>query len=325
MIATAGFVCPRTRSPLTLSEDGLWMQSAAGDRYPVRDGIPELLVAGGHQQALHQTQDFYRNKAAEYDRGMEVMFGFLKSEEKPTRDKMIGMLHLESDSRVLEVGCGTCRDTVHLLEHAGRVYASDLASEMVAVGRERLERIGAEWSRLELFVADAMRLPFPDGYFDAAYHFGGLNLFPDIGAGLAEMARVVRPGGRVVAGDEGVGSWLRDTDFSKILKNSNPLYGHTAPLDKIPLNARDVSCTWILNGSFYVLAFEVGEGEPDLDIDVRFPGWRGGSHRTRYYGKLEGVAPELKAKIVEAAASEGIPIVDWLERALRKAIAGDSD
>jgi SAM-dependent methyltransferase len=189
------------------------------------------------------------------------------------------------------------------------------------IGRDRLQRQGAELGRVRLFVADAMALPFPDDYFDAAYHFGGLNLFPSIPGALAEMARVVKPGGRVVAGDEGVGAWLADTDFAKILKNSNQLYANQAPIDKIPLGARDVSVRWVLNGSFYVISFEVGDGEPELDIDVRFPGWRGGSHRTRYFGKLEGVDPVLKDAVVKAAASEGIAITDWLERALRGALA----
>ena len=70
----------------------------------------------------------------------------------------------------------------------------------------------------------------------------------------------------------------------------------------------------MLNGSFYQIAFRVGPGEPQLDLDVEFPGWRGGSHRTRYFGRLEGVSPELREIVVKRAGSEGMSITAWLEK-----------
>ena len=317
------FVCPRTRTPLTLSADKSYLESPGGDRYQIIDGIPELLIDGDHPQGPAGNQEYYRTRAEEYDRGTDVMFRMLLSDEDATRNETIDMLRLHSAARVLEIGCGTCRDTARLLDRGVTVYAGDLSREMVLVGRDRLQRAGADFSRLRLFRADAMRLPFADGFFDAAFHFGGINLFPDIAAALAEMARVVKPGGRVVAGDEGVGSWLSNTDFAKILKNSNPLFGHAAPLGAIPVNARDVTCRWILNGSFYLIAFDVGEGEPQLDLDVQFPGLRGGSHRTRYFGKLEGVSPDLRDMVGKAAAAEGVSIATWLEKKLRQALGSE--
>jgi SAM-dependent methyltransferase len=319
-MSTSDFFCPRTRQPLKVAADKTFLENQAGDRYPIVDGIPELLLDAGRQQASSGDLEYYRARAAEYDRGMEVMFRMLHSEEAAVRDDMIAMLRIAPGARVLEIGCGTCRDTTHLLNRGALVYASDLSRDMILVGRDRLQAAKVDFSRLRLFIAEATRLPFPDGFFDAAFHFGGLNLFPGIGAALAEMARVVKPRGRVVAGDEGVGPWLAHTDFAKILENSNPLFRHRAPLDKIPMNARDVSCRWILNDAFYLIAFEVGEGEPALDLDVEFPGWRGGSHRTRYYGKLEGVSPELRDEVVKAAAAEGVSMARWLEKALRRAL-----
>ncbi|HEV7407067.1 MAG TPA: methyltransferase domain-containing protein [Bradyrhizobium sp.] len=319
-MTTSGFFCPRTHEPLTISADNLFLESPAGDRYPIVDGIPGLLLDAGRQETISENHEYYRARAAEYDRGNDVMFRMLLSEEEPARTEMTAMLNIAPGDRVLEVGCGTCRDTVHLLARGAQVYASDLSREMIVIGRDRLRAAGADTSRVRLFLTDAMRLPFPDGFFDAAFHFGGLNLFSDIAAALAEMARVVKPGGRVVAGDEGVGAWLADTEFAKILENSNPLFKHRAPLDRIPVNARNVTCRWILNGSFYLIAFDVGAGEPQLDLDVQFPGWRGGSHRTRYFGKLEGVSPELRDGVVKAAAAEGVAVVTWLETALRRAL-----
>ena len=314
-----GFVCPRDRQPLALTEDGAALISAAGIRYPLRDGIADFVPAAEQEISPAGNQDFYRTRAHEYDRGNDVMFKMLLSEQEPVREDLIDALKLRPGARVLEIGCGTCRDTVHLLRRGVTVYAGDLSHEMLAIGKQRLIEAGADLERVRLFRGDVMQLPFADGFFDAAYHFGGLNLFPDIAASLTEMARVVKAGGQVVAGDEGVGPWLSRTNFARILKNSNPLFEHAAPVDKVPVNARDVSCRWVLNGSFYLISFQVGSGEPQLDLDVEFPGQRGGSHRKRYFGRLEGVSPQLRETVIQQAAAEGLSISAWLEKTLRKA------
>lgn len=319
-MAISEFFCPRTREPLSISADNSFLESPSGDRYQIVDGIPALLLDGGRLETISEKNEYYRGRAAEYDRGNDAMFRMLLSEEGPARLEMTELLQIAPGERVLEIGCGTCRDTVHLINRGALVYASDLNQEMIMMGRDRLRTASVEISRVRLFLADAMRLPFPDGFFDSAFHFGGLNLFPDVRAAMVEIARVVKPGGRVVVGDEGVGEWLGETEFAKILKNSNPLFQHRAPLEKIPTSARNVSCRWVLNGSFYLIAFEVGIGEPQLDLDVEFPGWRGGSHRTRYFGKLEGVSPKLRDDVVKAAASEGVSVVAWLETALRRTL-----
>ena len=313
------FVCPVTHQPLRLVHDaGEFLETADGHRYPVVDGIPELIAEDSRQLAeVHRDQEYYRTRAREYDLGMDVLFRTFGADESAVRAQLIAPLRLSSGDRVLETGCGTGRDTAHLVSQAGIVYATDLARAMIDVGQQRLQDAGVDLEKVRLFVSDASSLPFPDNFFDAAYHFGGINLFPSVERGIVEMARVVKPGGRVVVGDEGLGRWLVKSEFGRILTNTNPLYHHQAPLDLLPVCARDVACRWILNGSFYVIDFTVGEGEPALDLDVEFPGWRGGSHRTRYFGKLEGVAPELRQRVVESAAKEGISITAWLERTLK--------
>ena len=51
----------------------------------------------------------------------------------------------------------------------------------------------------------------PSDFFDAVFHFGGFNEFFDAQTDRDEFARVVKPGGIVLFGDESVGPWLRDT------------------------------------------------------------------------------------------------------------------
>src|SRR2546423_2213631 len=123
---------------------------------------------------------------------------------------MTAPLRLRSGRRVLETGCGTCRDSLHIaaaLGDDGELQLQDLSRRMLELGRRRLEAArsaGGVRCRTEPVVGNALRLPFADHWFDAAVHLGGINLFGDVRAALAEMARVVRPGGRVVAGDEGL-------------------------------------------------------------------------------------------------------------------------
>lgn len=265
--------------------------------------------------------EYYGARARDYDHRMSVLFKTFGCDEAALREQLAGLLGLGPGARVLETGCGTGSDTVHIAPRAGQLVATDLSPDMLAICRERVARSGAT-TPVRFLVADAVRLPFEDAAFDAAYHFGGINQFPDIRAGIAEMARVVRPGGKVVFGDEGLAPWLGDSEFGRILSISNPLYRLQAPLADLPACARDVACRWIINGSSYVVDFTVGEGEPFLDLDVEFPGWRGGSHRTRAYGSLDGVAPELRQQAVEAAASEGVSLTKWLEKALRRALPG---
>jgi demethylmenaquinone methyltransferase/2-methoxy-6-polyprenyl-1,4-benzoquinol methylase len=67
---------------------------------------------------------------------------------------------------------------------------------MLTLGRRKLERRGER--RIDLHEGDAMALPYADAVFQAAtMAFGGRNV-PDLGDAFREMARVVRPGGRIV-------------------------------------------------------------------------------------------------------------------------------
>src|SRR5258705_13093743 len=83
-MAVSGFFCPRTHEPLTLSADNLFLESPTGDRYQIIDGIPSLLLNADHQESISEKQEYYRVRAAEYDRGNDVMFRMLLCEEKQT-------------------------------------------------------------------------------------------------------------------------------------------------------------------------------------------------------------------------------------------------
>jgi SAM-dependent methyltransferase len=135
-------------------------------------------------------------------------------------------------------------------------------------------------------LSNASYLPFADDSFDAAFHFGGINTFGELRRALSEMTRVVRVGGKVVVGDEGVAPWLRRRLFGRILVKANPLYAHRPPLDAIPDNAADVRLQWILGNAFYVIDYRVAAGPPFVDLDLPIPG-KGDSLRSRYYASSQ--------------------------------------
>ncbi len=101
-------------------------------------------------------------------------------------------------SRVLDVATGTGDLALELSRRVapgGEVIGSDFAEAMLDRAREKAQthspRPRFEWG-------DALSLPYDEDSFDAATVAFGARNFADLGAGLAEMRRVVRPGGRVV-------------------------------------------------------------------------------------------------------------------------------
>jgi hypothetical protein len=72
-----------------------------------------------------------------------------------------------------------------------------------------------------------------------------------------------------------------------------------------------------------LIDFTVGEGHPRVNLDLPILGSRGGTHRTRYYGRLEGVTIEAKEMADRAARQLGMSRHEWLERAVRAAATRD--
>jgi SAM-dependent methyltransferase len=238
---------------------------------------------------------------------------------------MIDLLHLTPDAKVLEIGSGTGRDSFRIarkLGEQGEFFVQDLSEQMVLKTRERLEAERGKLAlsaKIDYFVSTARFLPFPKGFFDAVFHFGGFNNFSEPKKTLAEMTRIVKQSGRVVFGDEALPPWLDGTEFGEMIITNNPLFKHKVPLEYLPLNAREVTLRWVLGGCFYLIEFKVGDGPPPADIDLPHKGWRGGTMRTRYYGRLEGVTPEARQMAIEAAKTQGVSVHEWLDSVVRKA------
>jgi ubiquinone/menaquinone biosynthesis C-methylase UbiE len=301
-----------------------------GRTYRVDAGVPDLVYPDRLSEIESKTRQEY-DQAAEriYDAAVDWQFAALYEDEDRVRESMVDMCRLTPTARVLEIGCGTGRDSFRLagrLNRDGALYMQDLSPNMVHVCRRRMSRYRTELSLtcgLHYFISNGAHLPFEDGFFDAVFHFGGFNQFGDLKRAAGEFARVTKLRGRVVFGDESVAPWLRGTQFEGIVCTNNPLFRAPLPLDVIPDCARDVELRWIMGNCFYIIGFEKGKGPPRLNLDLPHAGRRGGTMRTRYFGALEGVTPQTKALAQQAAAAAGLSSHDWLERQVRCAAARD--
>lgn len=99
--------------------------------------------------------------------------------------------------RLLEIGCGIGIDTLSLARLGfGEVVGVDLTEAAIAVASERARAEGGNALRFE--VANSESLPFPDARFDLVYSFGVIHHTPSIENAIAEIHRVLAPGGRAL-------------------------------------------------------------------------------------------------------------------------------
>ena len=323
--------CPVTHSALRLAEPDAGaggeivsgtLVSEEGRRYRIDRGVPDFIEAGALTPIESRTQQEYDRVAdGIYDVAVDWQFASMYADENAERESMVDLLSLAPGARVLEVGCGTGRDSFRLARRIGAggfLHMQDLSSGMVHACVAAMAA-AAPACRTGFSVSNATALPFADGAFDAVFHFGGFNQFGDLRAGAAELTRVAKPGGRIVIGDEAVAPWLKGTEFEAIVTANNALFKADAPIHVLPEGARDVSVRWIVGNCFYVIAYTKGEGPPPLNLDLPHAGWRGGTMRSRYFGVLEGVTPETKALVRAAAERAGLSVHEWLDRAVRDA------
>jgi SAM-dependent methyltransferase len=310
--------CDRAR----LAETSAGLACPSGHVVPFIPGTKVPVFSREPDDATEYASGF---SAEKHDNALRWVLSTFHADEAALRRSLVARLQLREGGRVLITGAGTGNDLPYLaqaLGGSGEIYAQDIAQQMLLAGVERY-RGEVERTGIGLFfsVSDATSLPFADGEFDAAYHFGGINLFADVRRGIAEMNRVVRNGGRVVVGDEGIAPWLRSSEIGQALIRNNALYACEAPLGLLPETVRAPILSWELCNTFYVIEFSVASDPLPIDIDVRHLGTRGGTVRTRYFGQLEGVDPGLRDLVYAEAERRGQSRVEYLESILRRALS----
>jgi ubiquinone/menaquinone biosynthesis C-methylase UbiE len=128
---------------------------------------------------------------------------FVPAIATPVSGDLLWTADLQLGEHVLDVACGTgliARLAAERVGPTGSVSALDLAPEMIDVARTAPAPMAPD---IEWYVGDAATLPFPDDSYDVVLCQMGLMFMEDRPAAVAEMRRVLMPGGRLVVSTPG--------------------------------------------------------------------------------------------------------------------------
>lgn len=197
----------------------------------------------------HEVASMFDGVARRYDITNTVMS---LGQDRFWRRETRSALGIGPGERVLDLAAGTAVSTVELASSGAWCVAADFSVGMLAAGAGR---------DVPKVAGDATRLPFADGVFDAVTISFGLRNVVDHVAGLKEMARVTRPGGRLV-----VCEFSTPTNglFSTVYKEYL--------MQALPMMARTVSS----NPDAYVYLAEsirAWPTQPQLADRIRDAGW----------------------------------------------------
>jgi ubiquinone/menaquinone biosynthesis C-methylase UbiE len=116
-----------------------------------------------------------------------------------TRARLLEILEPQAGERILEIGPGTGYYTFEMARRVGQVDLFDIQQEMLDHVMREADR--HEVRNVEPRLGDAQELPYGDSSFDAVVLITVLGEIPDQDRALSEIARVLKPGGRLIVGE----------------------------------------------------------------------------------------------------------------------------
>lgn len=131
-------------------------------------------------------------------------------------------LQIHEGDQLLDVGCGTggaVRAMAQLVGNRGRVIGIDSSNTMISEAHRRTQN---PYLSVEYVVGDAHTLPFPENSFNGCFSIGSFEVLDNPLRVLAEMIRVIKPGGRIAINGSDMGLWAIDSshrDVSRKLLN----------------------------------------------------------------------------------------------------------
>ena len=179
-----------TRDQLDVARRRLWLL--------VREQVGPTAAATQDQRRLQaalaerrtRSQEFFSSSAGQWDRLRDDLFG--------VRFQLAAFAALaDADWTVGDLGCGTGQVSAALAPFVGRVVAVDASAAMLQAARRRLHGL----DNIDLRRGELEALPIDDGRLDAATLMLVLHHVPEPARALAEVARVLKPAGRVIVAD----------------------------------------------------------------------------------------------------------------------------
>jgi SAM-dependent methyltransferase len=145
--------------------------------------------------------------------------------QKATQE-LIELCQIDTDSYVLDVGCGAGATPAYLAREVGcRVVGVDIRDKMIALAENRASRDGVA-DRVELRVADAQDLPFEGGLFDAVIVESVTSFISDKQRAVSQFVRVTRRGGHVGLNED---TWLKAAPPDELVEYASRTWGGTRP------------------------------------------------------------------------------------------------
>lgn len=167
-------------------------------------------------------------------------------------DQTLRVAAIRSGEKVLDLATGTGVTAIAARERGAAVTGVDLTPELLVVARDRAQAAG--FSDIDFREGDAEALSFADAGFDVVLSTCGHMFAPDQPKVAAELARVTRPGGRVVflawTPEGGLGSWFRITN-----KHVPPPAGVASPFNW----GDPAKVQQLLGGAFSEIVFTRGD------------------------------------------------------------------
>jgi demethylmenaquinone methyltransferase/2-methoxy-6-polyprenyl-1,4-benzoquinol methylase len=237
---------------------GEWA-AGIGARPPHPPGTNPPRDDPSHPSRKPHARELFAPLGGDYDRVATLLsFG----QDPRWRRAMVAAIGAAPDERVLDVATGTGLVAQELVRRYGcTVVGIDQSPGMLAGARARLARAPALAARVTLVEGEAERLPFTDGEFDHLTFTYLLRYVDDPAATLAELARVVRPGGRVAMLEFAVPP-------NPFWRAAWRLYTHVG----LPALGRLFSHEWAATGSF--LAHSIPDFYERLPLERIVELWR---------------------------------------------------
>lgn len=114
------------------------------------------------------------------------------------RKKVVALVKATNPKTILDIATGTGDLAINLAEtNADRIIGLDISNGMLEIGKQKVNKKGLE-STIEMVLGDSENMPFEDNYFDAITVAFGVRNFEALEKGLAEIYRVLKPGGTFV-------------------------------------------------------------------------------------------------------------------------------
>jgi ubiquinone/menaquinone biosynthesis C-methylase UbiE len=243
-------VDPTTHEPLKRVGER-WVGLRTGQVVPMQLGFPSFFDPN---QLTGPSKSVYSmfNRFAPMLGLMEKLLGPLFRQLGKARQKIVDELRLAPQSVVLEVGVGI-GGSIKCLPADANVFGVDYCPRVLRYCQKALS--DTQHNPVLLHAA-ADGLPFASHSFDAVFHVGAFNFFPDQSKALREMMRVTKVGGRVVVADETRQCAISQRGLERLACKSMAIRGPLEmPTGLLPSGVGDVQLSSLWGGKFYVLSF----------------------------------------------------------------------